>query len=52
MALEADKGKYSSSMGPRCGQARPGKFSGGRTPLDPGVNGVSRLSAKTKEIKL
>lgn len=38
-------------MGSKCGQARPGKLVRDRTTLAPGVNGISRLSARTEEIK-
>lgn len=51
-ALEAgNKGKHSSSMGPKCGQTRPRKLVGARTKLTPGVNGTPRLSAETEKNK-
>lgn len=51
-ALDTEnKGKKSSSVDSKCGQAKPGKLVGPRTTLAPGINGMPRLSAKTEEIK-
>lgn len=46
-----NKRKHSSSVGPKCEQARPGKLAGARTTLFIGVNGISRLSAGNEAIK-